>query len=991
MVQAGKGDSGVAQANEALQSLRVNGSAGSAGIGNQFITEPPSTAPSTAPAGGLRPLRVPRRREGKGNIGNSDRLTFGLGNSPALKNISPLEYLRMRHGLGQVDESRSLWPQNPLAQSHPELMYRQKMQFFVELNSLEEPDISNITCRPSTVGTSSSSPTNTSYCSQGRRSKFMKVLPPLNFDETLSADVFEVERFQFDLEKTIPVRKEHMDLLGLPYPLNRIYLLLPRSYIPRGLRREDLDAVGASRMPNHAFAQVLVGDADCERLIKTFDGYSMRHPGPCSAMSLAAMTALVGQHCQHLVLGSVEDSERTLKLLSLWPKLKSISYRSESMSGLSAFNDLSNLESLDLRGMGGHAKDFSSLKLPKLKHLTISESHGVCSGADLPECPCLESLHINMCAGIQNLDGIKCVPSQKMSVQHCKNLASIEGMLSDDKDVPPEMEFCWNDKLARGIDQLAQGATPVRLLDVRGCRKLHATALLDTARSLKAGTGKGSMLVSPAQCCGFPPEVLTLAEQAELRLLATEAIKVKLEKLDEKVKDLKDDGKFREAQNVLGDSLRLLRETYAPAEEIDKVQSEILNVRVQEQVHENPEGFDALLGKYASEDDRRRSKEGGLQRFRKAVYKVKMFSPRRVSVDLPDAVAALVDLGFANDEAAMLCDYIDCERKGFITQADMHCLFEGCSPATMHEISEFYTWIADKYGSVDKAFSTFATYCVHSNGNSLSFLEMEHVVQKEGWKKTNTRSIFTCLNAGNQSGSLTRVEFSMLTLFASLQQLKLAEDLVAFLIRKYKSLEKAFKKIDDNQSGAVSVEELKKALAPAYKPADVGKNVFRFIDVDNSGILDQREFLGLQDLNAKTFIKNLRKLQERMYMEVGSIEQTFAEIDAGSPDGFLTIEEFVHYFKNQLRLQEFSKLDPRVLFAFLNRGENGGGDGKISREEFMKLKYFAAEASQSGVKRVRDRLISRFHGDAEKAFARLNEKPKKAKQDAIPVTIKHDH
>jgi Ca2+-binding EF-hand superfamily protein len=83
------------------------------------------------------------------------------------------------------------------------------------------------------------------------------------------------------------------------------------------------------------------------------------------------------------------------------------------------------------------------------------------------------------------------------------------------------------------------------------------------------------------------------------------------------------------------------------------------------------------------------------------------------------------------------------------------------------------------------------------------------------------------------------------------------------LVRKYKTLENAFKKIDDNDSGALSMEELKKSLGTNYKASEVGNRVFRYIDCDNSGILDKHEFVGLQKLNSKTFIKELRKLQER--------------------------------------------------------------------------------------------------------------------------------
>eukprot|EP00746_Dinoflagellata_sp_MGD_P004814 gnl/MRDRNA2_/MRDRNA2_109299_c0_seq1.p1 gnl/MRDRNA2_/MRDRNA2_109299_c0~~gnl/MRDRNA2_/MRDRNA2_109299_c0_seq1.p1 ORF type:complete len:996 (+),score=183.14 gnl/MRDRNA2_/MRDRNA2_109299_c0_seq1:68-3055(+) len=913
--------------------------------------EPPSTAPvgSRESVRSLRPIR--NLQKGRGGKAAADRgFRFDLSDSVPPGLISPLEFLRMRQGFGAIEEARALWPQQQHTKSVPELMK------FFELSNFMASSGSDMAPRPCTVG--GESQLTGSYMGSRSRTR-TKLLSPLNGKVSLPSQVFPLDTAQFGLKNRIPVRPEHIDCQCLPSPLERLYLLLPRWDLPS---REDLDEVGNSPDPKQAFAQLLIGD-DARHISRSFDGKVMRFPEPCSALKLAAMTALTSHECEVLVLGPVEDYERSLRMLTLWPKLSSLSYHDPNMKDLSVLNKLTGLVSLELNGMGGTVKNLSSVNLPNLQHLTLTECNGMISGDDLPICSGLETLRINSCKGLRILDGIRCKPQQKVSIQRCQNLESIHSLASDSGTLPPELEFCWNEKLSKGLEVLARDSNGVRLVDVRGCSKIPPAVMLESARACK-----GTLLLSPVQCCGLAPDghqMLSLAEQAELRGLAREAIKVKQQELEDKVRNYTEAQQYTEAAEVLSECLRFLRESGAPSDDIDEIQNAILNMRTNIQYKENQSALKGAAKKL---------KQGGtlLDRFRATAHLVKMLSPRMPSVNHADFISALCDLGFESDEASMFCDYVDCERKGFVTETDLFYIFEGCSPASLKEMNQFYEWNIKHYGSVENGFERLAKLCCYSDGKSLSFLEMEHALREEGWKKPNTRAIFTCLNAENRSGSLTKTEFSILEFFASLQHLEYAEDLVAFLIRKYKTLRNAFKKIDDNNSGAISVEELKEALKGwACKGREGVTGAFRFVDSNHSGIVELWEFENLEQLNASSFIKELRKLQERVYLHWGSFEKAFEHIDGGegNADGSLSLDEFLHHFANTLRFAEFSKVDPHVLFAFLD----ADGTGTVTKREFMKLRYFASEAAQRGVKRMRDRLVARFGGQARQAFKRLSE------------------
>merc|ERR1712224_584315 len=82
--------------------------------------------------------------------------------------------------------------------------------------------------------------------------------------------------------------------------------------------------------------------------------------------------------------------------------------------------------------------------------------------------------------------------------------------------------------------------------------------------------------------------------------------------------------------------------------------------------------------------------------------------------------------------------------------------------------------------------------------------------------------------------------------------------------------------------------------------------------------------------------------------------------------------------KHFTELIDASKMDHRVLYHFIDHTQ----DYVISKDEFMRLRWFNSEAVRKGVADVREMLMRRFKSNAADAFQRLKSEAVKAAEAA---------
>merc|ERR1719191_2722527 len=109
-----------------------------------------------------------------------------------------------------------------------------------------------------------------------------------------------------------PVLAEHVTCIGLPSPLDRLFLLLHREDRPQS---GGIDQICRSNHPPTAFANVLLGGGvEQQDVIKCFTATdkAIRHPGFTKCRRLASLAALFGHCAEKLNHGPLEWPDQDL-------------------------------------------------------------------------------------------------------------------------------------------------------------------------------------------------------------------------------------------------------------------------------------------------------------------------------------------------------------------------------------------------------------------------------------------------------------------------------------------------------------------------------------------------------------------------------------------------------------------------------------------------------------------------------------------------------
>eukprot|EP00164_Ancoracysta_twista_P007315 GFYU01010359.1.p1 GENE.GFYU01010359.1~~GFYU01010359.1.p1 ORF type:complete len:185 (+),score=60.83 GFYU01010359.1:126-680(+) len=129
-----------------------------------------------------------------------------------------------------------------------------------------------------------------------------------------------------------------------------------------------------------------------------------------------------------------------------------------------------------------------------------------------------------------------------------------------------------------------------------------------------------------------------------------------------------------------------------------------------------------------------------------------------------------------------------------------------------------------------------------------------------------------------------------------------------------------FKKVDTDNSGAITVDEFADSLGIDDK--DYAKKLFHLFDKDSNGKIDFKEFLiGMANLSSTGDIEEKVKFAFSLYDKDGS--------------DTISKEEIIHFFRSANPGQSKNVIDKKV--NEIMTGFDVNGDGVLSQGEFLRL------------------------------------------------------
>lgn len=356
--------------------------------------------------------------------------------------------------------------------------------------------------------------------------------------------------------------------------------------------------------------------------------------------------------------------------------------------------------------------------------------------------------------------------------------------------------------------------------------------------------------------------------------------------------------------------------------------------------------------------------------WRRSVALIKMLGIRSSELTSDQVVKILMGMNFNAEEAEQLMLWLDGERKGTVTLADLTSFFKRPIPAKPSDLYHFYVFVVKKWGGLKTAFDALDL----DHDGEVSAKEFENEVEKAGWKGISAEAIFAVLDSLRRSGFLSREEFELLGVYKNVHSMNIVCHLRDLLLTRYRSMEMAFRAADTNKSGAISKEEfIDFCKAIKFADADLFWQAFQFIDMDCSGIISVKEFQALTDFDVSSFLKGIHLFRDQCLKRYGNLENAFKRMDClVRADGGIDFGEFV-VGCDRIDIKNFTSIEPRRLYHFIDSSCNN----VVSPNEFLQLRCFNVDAAEARLRECHSNLIKRLGDSPEKGYQILLDKAAK--------------
>eukprot|EP00746_Dinoflagellata_sp_MGD_P002336 gnl/MRDRNA2_/MRDRNA2_104533_c0_seq1.p1 gnl/MRDRNA2_/MRDRNA2_104533_c0~~gnl/MRDRNA2_/MRDRNA2_104533_c0_seq1.p1 ORF type:complete len:908 (+),score=140.61 gnl/MRDRNA2_/MRDRNA2_104533_c0_seq1:103-2826(+) len=187
-----------------------------------------------------------------------------------------------------------------------------------------------------------------------------------------------------------------------------------------------------------------------------------------------------------------------------------------------------------------------------------------------------------------------------------------------------------------------------------------------------------------------------------------------------------------------------------------------------------------------------------------------------------------------------------------------------------------------------------------------------------------------------------------------------------FLSSGFKSFEHAFRLLDKNKSGSVSLLEFQEGLdeggalawRPAQKDDKIATSIFDILDQDKSGVVGIKEFQWLQDFSG---LKTFKSLSDMAY----AAEKHCNAVPKGFRKEGTTKVPFRDFLEMWKVIGKDAYLSARTCFCLLDANVSGS----LCMREWLAFKAFPKMKVSQDASILGEKLRSHFAGGLEEAFS----------------------
>lgn len=309
---------------------------------------------------------------------------------------------------------------------------------------------------------------------------------------------------------------------------------------------------------------------------------------------------------------------------------------------------------------------------------------------------------------------------------------------------------------------------------------------------------------------------------------------------------------------------------------------------------------------------------------------------------LEDWLTGLAKVGWRSPSRTLATEEVlyrvlDLNMNGVISCQELLTLEDcGTSGRSMSDdLDHLRRWLMQRYPEDHAPLATAFGDIDNSGNGKVSFFEFSSKMQEWGYESPSVREVFMCLDL-KRTGVIDWEEFSMLHLLGAFYNIERVERCKEWLIGNFGDLMKAYKALDANRSGSLSLGEWSHAVRELGYEQTAGledvQEAFFVLDRDGSGILNPREFQELGKYDKRHIRKLVIDFGKQVLRRYGGPDKAFNAFDKNK-NGELSCAEFKQMHK-ELKLE--SKDDPGLIFNFLDASHGG----VVAPGEFAMLTRF---------------------------------------------------